>query len=310
MRDDATAPRRQEPHVGCVPCGDAVPNGHAATLGLDATDHELRQVRHYYVCDGLSARRIAEEYGFARQRLVGLLRAMGITVGARGAGRPRPWTRSDEPERLRDMLVMLYSELLLSSVQIGELLGIPDRRVRLRLREFGIRRRTRGHCNREDRREVDPQVLTELMIRAGLSGIEVSRRTGEPYPAVLRSAHALGLAVQLGGPPRRNGRSHIRTLDALYGDRLVRAALRRFRIPAVPARGPLWERFPEPVALTAHLLATLYVECGLSTSHIELLTGQPAATVLRRLREYGSTVRPAGGRAPVWRRWRASDSAS
>ncbi|HEX7658605.1 MAG TPA: hypothetical protein VF444_03925 [Pseudonocardiaceae bacterium] len=289
-------------------CRDAVPAGYAAALGMGISDDELRLVRHRYVCEGWSVRRIADQSGMNRQRLAEVLRAMEIEVVARGVGRPRPWTRSPEPDWLRETLIVLYSELRLSSVRIGDLLGMPDRRVRLRLREFGIRRRTRGRCNREDRREVDPLVLAELMMRHDMPGTEVSRRTGEPYPAVLRSAHALGLPVQLGGPPPRTGRRRIRTLDALYADALVMTALRRFDVPVVPPGRPLWERFPEPVALTRPLLTVLYLECGLSSPHIELLTGQPAATVRRRLREFDIPLRPAGGRAPVWSRWRLSNS--
>lgn len=310
MDDDAPAASRHMPEVACAQCRDTIPAGRAAALGLGVIDSEILEMRHRYVCEGMSVRRMAKECGIRRQRLAHLLRAIGVEVMAAGAGRPRAWARSPDPESLRETLALLYSELHLSSVQIGELLGIPDRRIRLRLREFGIRRRPRGRTNREDRHQVDAHVLTELMKRGDLPGTEVSQRTGEPYLAVLRSAHALGLPVQAGGQPSLRGKDHIRTIDALYSDVLVCKTLRRFGVPAVPAGEPLWQRFPEPVMLTPQLLGALYLECGLSTVHIELLTGQPASTVQRRLHEFHIPLRAAGGRAPIWLQWRAVDGAS
>jgi hypothetical protein len=47
------------------------------------------------------------------------------------------------------------------------------------------------------------------------------------------------------------------------------------------------------------------VSCGLSTQHIELLTGQPAESVRRLLANGGIILRGAGGRSPFMRRWRA-----
>ncbi|HWC78832.1 MAG TPA: hypothetical protein VG756_02595 [Pseudonocardiaceae bacterium] len=288
---------------GCPACHDAVPAGHARGLELRLSDGRLRGLRHRYACEGLSVRRLAAESGLSRQRLVHVLRHLGLDVPAGGAGRPRPWTRSADPDGLRDVLSVLYSDLRLSSARIGTLLDMPERRVRMRLREFGIRRRSRGRCNREDRRQVDPRVLTELLARCDLPGTEISRRTGEPYPAVLRSAHVLGLPVRHGGRADTAG-GRLRTLEALYRDALVHDALRRFGVPLVPAGTPLWQRFPEPVTLTHELLTELYTTCGLSTPHIELLTGQPAATVQRRMREFGIPLRAPGGRAPIWQRWR------
>lgn len=60
--------------------------------------------------------------------------------------------------------------------------------------------------------------------------------------------------------------------------------------------------------LTRELVTDLYVECGIGINHLEMLTGQPASTVRRRLHTLGVPSRRAGGRTPFRRRWRASMS--
>lgn len=120
----------------------------------------------------------------------------------------------------------------------------------------------------------------------------------------LRAAHDEGLPVRVGGPEPKQGPAEIELVEALYADPLMRAALARHHIGARPAGGPIWQRFPTPVPVSAALAEDLYVECGLAVRHIELLTGQPAQTILRLLRGSGVKRRPAGGRSPFMRRWR------
>jgi hypothetical protein len=76
-------------------------------------------------------------------------------------------------------------------------------------------------------------------------------------------------------------------------------------VPRVPAGGPIWQRFPDPVPLTAPLVKDLYWGCGAALTHIELLTGQPAMTVRGFMRRAGIPLRHPGGRTPFLRRWRA-----
>jgi len=121
---------------------------------------------------------------------------------------------------------------------------------------------------------------------------------------VLRSAHDQGLPVRVGGAPPSRGPSEIELLTALYADSQVRQVLRRHSIPVVPQTGPIWERFPAPQPLTVELVTDLYEGCGLSTHHIEMLTGRPAAAAASVLRTSGVNLRPAGGRSPFMRRWR------
>jgi len=121
-------------------------------------------------------------------------------------------------------------------------------------------------------------------------------------------AHDLGWPVRVGGPTARNGPEEIELIQALYEDQLVGAALKRNGVPRVEPGGPIWRRFPAQVAVTPELLHELYVDCGLSTRHIELLTGRPAQTVNQLLRKIGIQLRSPGGRTPFLQRWRAGQS--
>jgi hypothetical protein len=71
-----------------------------------------------------------------------------------------------------------------------------------------------------------------------------------------------------------------------------------------PAGGPIWQRFPVPLPVGHELAEELYVVCGLSLRHIELLSGQPAETIRALLHARRIKLRPAGGRSPFMRRWR------
>lgn len=66
----------------------------------------------------------------------------------------------------------------------------------------------------------------------------------------------------------------------------------------------VWQRFPEPIPLTAPLVKDLYWSCGAALSHIELLTGQPAMTVRGFMRRAGIPLRNPAERSPFLRRWR------
>ncbi len=110
----------------------------------------------------------------------------------------------------------------------------------------------------------------------------------------------------MGGSEPRRGPSEIELINALYADPDVRETLRRYNVPQVAPGGAIWERFPDPAPLSPGLARDLYDTCGLATTHIELLTGQPADSVRKALRKAGVSLRPAGGRSPFFRRWRAS----
>jgi hypothetical protein len=256
-----------------------------------------------YVEEGLSTYRIAAALGIDRQRVTRMLRASGVAMSPRGLGRRRPPRRQDRVSERE--LRQLYVDQRLSSTSIGEMLDIPSRRVRELLRRYGIERRHRGGCDRRDRLDADPDDLEDLYVSGELPAREVGDKLGLKLRVVLRSAHSHEIVVRAGGNPSERGDKDIRLIEALYLDPAVRRALRRHDVPIVNRPGVLWERFPTPVGLTGALLADLYLDCGLSSFQVELVTGQPGATVMRRLREEGIERRPPGGLSPFMLRWRA-----
>jgi hypothetical protein len=268
----------------------------------------LELVSHLYVRHGLSTYRIADIVGIDRQRVGRMLAKAGVPVKPRGAGRSR---QPDAEQARQDALVArLYRDEGLTSVQIAELTGIPDRAVRDRLRASGVHMRTRGRLNREDRLAVPAEALAELYVHAGLSAAETGRLLGVSRQVILRTAHDQGLPVRVGGPEPRRGPAEIELVDALYADPVVQQTIARYGLVRRPAGGPIWQRFPLPVSVSPELAEELYVSCGLGVRHIELLSGQPAQTILELLHAHGVQVRPAGGRSPFMRRWRAQPTAA
>jgi hypothetical protein len=261
-------------------------------------------VTHLYDCQGLSTYEIARAVGISRQRVGRLLHKAGVPVKPRGAGRPR--LPDAEQAALTDLAVRLYLESNLSSGQISALIGVPERTIRSRLRARGVRMRTRGWSNREDRAAAPVEALAQLYVHAGLTAAETGRQLGVPGRVVLRTAHDQGLAVRVGGPEPRHGPAEIELIDALYGDPLVRRALSRHGIAPRPSKGPIWRRFEVPVDVSPDLAQELYLFCGLGLRHIELISGQPAETIRARLRGQGIKLRPPGGRSPFMRRWRGT----
>jgi hypothetical protein len=181
----------------------------------------------------------------------------------------------------------------------GEL-GVPEHRVRTWLTEAGITPRTRGPENRDDRRRVPRDDLEKLYVEAQLTSAQVGERTGRSLQVVLESLHEQELPVLVPTDPP----TEMVLIDALYDDDLVRDALRRWHIPIVRCPGLLHERFPTPTTLTAQLLRELYLECGVSSPQIELLTGQPSTIILRQLKKAGIPRRPPGGLSPFLSRAR------
>jgi hypothetical protein len=202
-------------------------------------------------------------------------------------------------------MARLYVDAGLTSLEIAALAGLPERTVRDRLRTRGVRMRTRGPLNREDRLAVSADVLEQLYVAAGLTAADIGRLLGVSRHVVLRAAHDEGLPVRIGGPEPSSGPADIELIEALYADPLVQRALARHGIAPARAGGAIWQRFPIPHRVTPELAEDLYVTCGLSVRHVELLTGQPSQTILRLLRRRGIARRPAGGRSPFMRRWRA-----
>jgi DNA-binding CsgD family transcriptional regulator len=223
----------------------------------------------------LSTYQIAARTGVDRQRVTRALRKAGVPLRPRGAGRLRPVRRIGDPPDLPRLLRELYEEAQLGSRQIAAILGLPERTVRSRLRRYGIKARSRGCWNREDRTTVSAGVLEALYIELGMTAAEIGQRLGVSGGTVLRSAHALGVPVRSGGVAPLPGPQEIELVRALYTDPLIAVALTEHGVPRGPAGGSLSQRFPVPVRLTTPLVKDLYWECGTGLNHIELLTGQP-----------------------------------
>ncbi|HTU07545.1 MAG TPA: hypothetical protein VMG13_18480 [Trebonia sp.] len=275
----------------CVPPGDALQPGWLA---------------HLYLSHGLSTYQIAARTGADRQRVTRALRKAGVALRPRGAGRSRPERRSGGSPDLPRVTRELYEKAGLSSRQIAAVLGMPERTVRDRLRRYGVKTRTRGQWNREDRTTVPADVLRVLYVELGMTAAEAGQRLGTSGKTVLRSAHALGLPVRSGGAVPLPGPEEIELVRALYADPLITAALTVHDVPHVLPGGSLSERFPEPVPLSAPLVKDLYWRCGAGLTHIELLTGQAADSIRGFMRRSGIPLRHPGGRTPFMRRWRSA----
>jgi len=267
------------------------------------------RLAHLYLCHGLSTYRIAALTGLDRQRVTRALRRAGVALRPRGAGRFRAPRRRDDPPGLAQRIAKLYEVDKLSSRQIAAITGLPERTIRDRLRRYGIRARSRGGWNREDRRTVPAEILRDLYSQLGLTAAEVGESIGTTRNTVLRSAHALGVPVRVGGIVPPSGRDEIELVRALYHDDLITSVLDAHDIARVPPGGPIWARFPEPVPLSTPLVKDLYWYCGAGLNHIELLTGQPAMTVRGFMRREGIPLRHPGGRTPFLQRWRTEAQA-
>jgi transposase len=254
--------------------------------------------------EGESIRQIAARSGLSRPIVRSVLARAGVEVAPYGRGRPRPHMRTVRPDGIDQALEMLYTAGGLTRRQVAESLRVPEHRVRAWLESGHLARRTRGWANREDRQRLDRQTLLDLYVESGLTAAEVGERTGAPLQKVLAALHDNGLPVRI--HDHTQNRSMI-LLDLLYQDTAVREALDRHRVPVRAQPGKLHERFPAPVPLTPELLRDLYTGCGLSVVHIEMLTGQPAATVTRLLKRAEVRLRPAGGLSPFLRRHRGLD---
>lgn len=248
---------------------------------------------------GWSIRRISVELSASRPSVRAALEHAGIDVAPQGRGRPRPATRIDCPEEVAARLRELYVDAGMGRREVADALGLSESRVRRWLEALGIERRTRGRWSREDRSRPPPDHVERLYVEDELPAREVGKRVSTRTSTVLDTLHERGIAVRLPHSRRR----HV-LLEDLYGDPLVRQCLARHGVPVRADPGPLPKRFPVPVPLEHCLLRDLYEHCGLALMHIELLTGQPEATVRRHLGRFEIPSRNPGGLSPFSRRVR------
>ena len=223
---------------------------------------------HLYLCRELSTRRIAALTGLDRQRVTRALHRAGVPLPPRGAGRFRPLRRPDDPPGLPQLIAELYEVARLSSRQIAAVTGLPERTVRDRLRRYGIPARSRGRCNREDRKTVPAETLRDLYEQLGMTADEVGKLIGTSRTTVLRSAHALGIPVRTGGAAiPLSGPEEIELVKALYEDDLIASVLDAHDIPRIAPGGPIWERFRASSAERPARQGPLLVLRGRAESH-------------------------------------------
>ncbi|MGH3280746.1 MAG: hypothetical protein ACRDNW_16635, partial [Trebonia sp.] len=202
-----------------LPADDGCPSCPAVS------DPWSQRLAHLYLCHGLSTYAIADRTGVDRQRITRALRKAGVPLRPRGAGRRRPERRpapADVPS-MPALMRALYVDARLDSREIAPLLDMPDRTVRERLRRYGIKARTRGGYNREDRVTVPAEAIQALYVELGMTAAEVGQRLGVSRNAVLRTAHSLGVPVRSGGTVPLPGPEEIELISALYADPLIAA---------------------------------------------------------------------------------------
>lgn len=276
----------------------------ATTRSASWSDPALTVVQLYQNL-AVSTRQISHLTGISRPEVSRLLRGAGIEVAPRGRGRPRPQARLPVPEGLEQALWELYVDRRFTRSQVAEALGLSEGVIRHRLGELRVPMRGRGGSYREDRIEPDPAVVFHLYVERGWNAARVGAELGVSHRVILRTVHEHGWPVRLGGQAPRTGPQEIELIGALYADEQISRALAEWNLPQVSPGGPIWRRFPHPIGVPTGLLKRLYVDCGLSLPQIELLSGQPRATLNGRLRSLGIPTRSPGGRSPFMRRWLA-----
>ena len=176
--------------------------------------------------------------------------------------------------------------------RIADKLGRSGYRVRAQLVSAGVAIVQRGGVSRQDRAEVPPQQVKQLFVVEGLTAEQSGDTLGVASGLVLRSGHSYGLPIRPGGAAPLVP-ADVLLIEDLYADDLVRTVLDGHRLPRRAPTGGRALRFPEPVALTQELVRDLYQQAGCSSTHIELLTGQSAVTVRRRMGDWGIRLRGA-----------------
>lgn len=242
-----------------------------------------------YVEERASLEELAERYGTSVNQVRFRLRAEGIR-------RPPPGSPAPTPPP-RDQLVRLYVEEGWTLAQLVARYHVSRHHIRAWLVDAGVTIAPR--TGRQHRQQLPVETVRGWYWEEGCSAEEIAERLGTTTAQVLRCLHEAGVAVRFGGT-RRDPSAAMRVLDELYGDPEVREVLACHGVPERREPGPIAERFPDPVALSEPLISALYVDVGLSSDHIEMLTGQPAQQVLDALQAAGVEVRSLAAFSP-WR---------
>jgi transposase len=260
---------------------------------LDMGERELAEL---YVDRRLDDAQIGELAGMPPWRVRQRLRELGIRRPQVEPPRP-PRVEAPPAQELRD----LYLEQGRTLEQIARMFHTSGPAVGEWLDLAGIPVKPR--TTRATRTRLDPRQVRELYEQRHWSSTEIAAHLDTTPALVLRTLHEHDVPVRR-GPSRRPAHPDAARLTALYEDPEVQALLRAHRIPRRTIVGGIAERFPRPLGLTRKFLTRAYQDIGLSATHIEQLTGQPAERVLAELRAHDIPVRPKSFFSPWYLRQR------
>lgn len=255
-----------------------------------------QELTELYVRQRLDDAQIGELHGVPPWRVRQRLRELGVRRPQVDPPRP-PRTAAPPAEELHE----LYVEQGRTLAEIGRMFHTSSPAVRDWLEGAGIPVKPR--TTRATRTRLDPRQVRELYEQRHWSSTEIAAHLDTTSTLVLRTLHEHDVPVRR-GPSRRPADPDAARLSALYADPEVHALLRAHRIPRRPIVGGIAERFPKPFPLTRRLLTRAYQDIGLSATHIEQLTGQPAERVLAELRTHDIPVRPKSFFSPWFLRQR------
>ena len=246
-------------------------------------------LRRLYVRERRDDAEIAARCAVPTDRIRQLRRRLGIHRPAVNPPHPAP-PASPTPRTL----ARLYQRQGMTLAQIAHRYHTSSPRVRAWLDDADIKVAPR--TSRAERRQLDLAKVRHLYVDREWTATDIAAELDTTVHLVLRTLHDNKIPVRPGGghprQPRREPPDPL--LEALYSDDDVQALLRRHRIPARPAAGPIADRFPVRPPLTRRLLREAYQTTGLAARHIELLTGHPADQILDALHSAGIPVRRPG----------------
>ena len=256
--------------------------------GTELTINTAQLRRH--LDEGLANQQIAEIYGVATYAVTRRLRLEQLR-------RPHPkpdYTRPSPPPR---ELRALYVDRAATLAEIATHYEVPHATVGRWLDNAGIKRRPSRYTKNTGRKtELTAELLSDLYTAQQWTAAEIGRHVGVTKKIVLSHLHNYGIPVRPSGARRPGIGKPL--LDQLYDDPAVVTVLDRHHIPPVRSPGALRSRFPDPAPLTAALVTELYLDIGLSASHISLVTGHHELAVRVALQEAGVAAREGSDRSP------------
>jgi DNA-binding transcriptional regulator YiaG len=262
--------------------------------GLSAADLVER-----YQHSHLTVAELTRQTGLTREQVANELRAAGVPVD-RTRRRPPPLTRHD-----RDWMLQRYLADEWPMTRIADELGRTVRSIRSELVSAGVAIVPRSGASRQDRTEAPPTQVRRLYVTDRLTAEQTGETLTLGAHIVLRTGHSYGLPIRPPGPDPLIP-ADVRLIEDLYADDIIADALQHHQIPRRAPTGGIAARFPVPMTLTADLVRELYTDAGCSSTHIELLTGQPAATIIQRMNHWQIPLRPRGTVPPVRARIRSA----